>query len=83
MTVPDPLPSAARVRKARRSSAVACGHYVLTGQVIVKRGARWICLPCALDAIHCHDALVGRFNAAVPRPSAPAEINTRTERKQS
>lgn len=28
-----------RVRKARRSSLVACGHYVLTGQLIVNRGA--------------------------------------------
>jgi hypothetical protein len=51
VTVPDPLPSAARVRKARRSSVVACGHYVLTGQVIVKRGGRWLCLECALKAI--------------------------------
>jgi hypothetical protein len=79
----DPLPDAARVRKARRSSAVACGHYVLTGQVIVKRGGRWICLPCALDAIHCHDALAGSFNAAIPPPSAPAGIKTRTEGKTS
>jgi hypothetical protein len=79
----DPLPQTSRVRKARRSSRVACGCHVLTGQVIVKRGGRWICLPCALEAIHCHDALVGRFNAAVPRPSAPAEINTRTEGKTS
>ena len=51
MTAPDPLPSVARVRKARRSSVVACGHHVLVAQVIVHRGARWICLQCALDAI--------------------------------
>jgi hypothetical protein len=47
----DPLPRADRARKARRSSVVACGHYVLVGQVIVRRGGRWTCLPCALDAI--------------------------------
>lgn len=47
----DPLPAATRVRKARKSSRVACGHYVLTGQVIVRRGGRWICLPCALAVI--------------------------------
>ena len=47
----DPLPSAVRVRKARRSSRVACGHHVITGQVIVRRGGRWICLRCALAAV--------------------------------
>jgi hypothetical protein len=35
----DPLPRATRVRKARRSSKVACGHFVLTGQVIVRRAS--------------------------------------------
>jgi hypothetical protein len=47
---PDPLPRATRVRKARRSSRVSCGHYVLTGQAIVRRGGQWACLPCALAA---------------------------------
>lgn len=47
----DPLPNVNRVRKARKSSRVACGHFVLVGQVIVRRGGRWICLPCALAAI--------------------------------
>ena len=47
----DPLPTETRVRKARRSSKVACGHYVLVGQVIVRRGGKWACLPCALAAI--------------------------------
>jgi hypothetical protein len=47
----DPLPAATRVRKARRSSKIACGHHVLTGQVIVRRAGRWICLGCALAAI--------------------------------
>lgn len=42
----------ARVRKARRSSALRCGHPVLAGQLIVNRGGQgWICLPCALAAI--------------------------------
>jgi hypothetical protein len=40
-----------RVRKARRSSRLACGHYVLTGQLIVNRGEAWICLDCAILAI--------------------------------
>jgi hypothetical protein len=47
----DPLPFATRVRRARRSSRVGCGHYVLTGQVIVNRAGRWTCLQCALEAI--------------------------------
>ena len=46
----DPLPSAVRVRKARRSSRVGCGHHVLVGQVIVRRAGRWICLTCGLAA---------------------------------
>jgi hypothetical protein len=40
-----------RVMKARRSSAVACGHYVLAGQLIVNRGGGWRCLECALAEI--------------------------------
>jgi hypothetical protein len=40
-----------RVRKARRSSVVACGHYVTTGQLIDNRGGRWTCLGCALETI--------------------------------
>jgi hypothetical protein len=47
----DPLPAATRVRKARRSSTVSCGHYVTVGHVIVRRAGRWACLECALDAI--------------------------------
>jgi len=39
-----------RVMKARRSSRVTCGHYVMRGELIVHRD-RWMCLPCALDAI--------------------------------
>jgi hypothetical protein len=41
-----------RSMKARRSSRVACGHYVHTGQVIISRGEgwrrAWICRDCAL-----------------------------------
>lgn len=47
----DPLPRANRVRKARRSSRVACGHHVRTGAVIVRRAGRWLCLDCALSEI--------------------------------
>jgi len=57
--IADPLPLANRVRKARRSSRVACGHYVTAGQVIVRRGGRWACLPCALAAIKDHPAQGG------------------------
>jgi hypothetical protein len=41
----------ARCRKARKSSRLTCGCYVLRGQLIVNRGGRWTCLPCALAAI--------------------------------
>jgi len=37
--------------KARRSSAVACRHYVTVGQLIVNRGGGWVCLDCALAEI--------------------------------
>jgi hypothetical protein len=40
-----------RVRKARRSSRVHCGCYVLTGQLIVRRDGRWSCLDCALKTV--------------------------------
>jgi hypothetical protein len=56
----DPLPAAARVRKARRSSKVGCGHYVLTGQTIVRRAGRWTCLQCALEAIGTTATTTGR-----------------------
>jgi hypothetical protein len=37
-----------RSMKARRSSTVSCGHWVMHGQRIIKRlGAGWTCLPCA------------------------------------
>jgi hypothetical protein len=40
-----------RVRKARRSSVVACGHHVTRGNLIVGRAGRWSCLDCALTEI--------------------------------
>jgi hypothetical protein len=40
-----------RVRKARRSSVLACGHYVLHGHLIANRGQGWICLDCAIKAM--------------------------------
>jgi hypothetical protein len=65
VTAADPLPAATRVRKARRSSTVACGHHVITGQVIVRRAGRWICLSCALAAIAA--------NVPAPRGAQPRE----------
>jgi len=41
----------ARVRKARRSSLLCCGHHVTIGQQIVNRGGGWICIACALATI--------------------------------
>jgi hypothetical protein len=40
-----------RVRKARKSSRLACGHWVITGNLIVSHGQEWICLDCALARI--------------------------------
>ncbi len=40
-----------RVMKARRSSLLACGHWVTVGALIVKRDGRWTCLGCALEHI--------------------------------
>lgn len=37
-------------RKARKSSVVSCGHYVLRGQLIVRKDGRWICGDCAWPA---------------------------------
>jgi hypothetical protein len=37
--------------KARRNSRVACGHHVRVGSKIIHRGGKWMCLPCALEAI--------------------------------
>jgi hypothetical protein len=65
VTAADPLPAATRVRKARRSSRVSCGHYVLTGHIIVRRAGRWTCLDCALRAI--------KTTAAARAAAAPKE----------
>ncbi len=37
-----------RAMKARKSSVVSCGHYVLRGQLIVRKNSRWLCQACAL-----------------------------------
>jgi hypothetical protein len=37
-----------RCMKARKSSRVSCGCYVLRGQKIHMRDGRWVCEPCAL-----------------------------------
>jgi hypothetical protein len=45
-----------RVRKARRSSRLSCGCYVLRGCLITERDGTWICIDCALAAIRAaHD----------------------------
>lgn len=69
MTGPDPLPAATRVRKARRSSRVSCGHYVLVGHIIVRRAGRWTCLECALADIKTS---AGSPPAAAPTKETPA-----------
>lgn len=44
-----------RSMKARRPGRLACGHYVLQGDLIVSRGEgwrrRWICRKCALTEV--------------------------------
>ena len=56
----DPLPGATRVRMARRSSRVGCGHYVTVGTVIVRRGGRWTCRDCALQDIKTRISTEGK-----------------------
>ena len=54
-----------RVMKARKSSRVSCGCYVLRGHLIVKQpGAGWRCIQCALGpehaaAVNAIDAILG------------------------
>jgi hypothetical protein len=49
-----------RVRRARRSGPLACGHPAHIGEQIVHRGSGWICAACAvklaLDAITASQA---------------------------
>lgn len=33
-------------RKARKSSIMSCGHWVLLGQLIFRVEGRWICRDC-------------------------------------
>jgi hypothetical protein len=59
----------ARVRKARRASVLACGHYVMAGQRIVSRDhGRWVCLDCALGRFPARAAGGARAGAPGPRP---------------
>jgi hypothetical protein len=44
-----------RAMKARKSSRVSCGCYVLRGQLIVNRGQGWRCWLCALADIRAGD----------------------------
>jgi hypothetical protein len=50
-----------RVRKARRNGMVACGHYVLVGnQIVRKPDGTWHCIRCVLD--------LARLMTEPPRP---------------
>lgn len=40
-----------QVRKIRWPRYASCGHFVTTGQVIVRKDGMWICRSCAIDAI--------------------------------
>ena len=52
---------AARVRKARRSSKLDCGHWVPVGHKIARLGTRWACIECVLAAWR-------RIQAEPPKP---------------
>jgi hypothetical protein len=54
-----------RCMKARKSSRVSCGCYVLRGELIVNRGDGWVCLDCAIATIKTTAADV----AAAPPPT--------------
>jgi hypothetical protein len=51
-------------RKARISSHMSCGHYVLVGQLIVRRAGRWICGECALAEAAETVGTTGRVTAS-------------------
>jgi hypothetical protein len=56
----------ARVRKARKSSRLACGCFVLAGAYIVRRAdGTWACRDCVLAA-------QGRSPLGVPSSGTPA-----------
>jgi len=44
--------------KARRASLLACGCYVLPGQLIVNRGVGWRCMACCIAEIKQRQAQV-------------------------
>jgi hypothetical protein len=50
-----------RVRKARRTSRLACGHHVQRGQLIASPGrGRWVCIGCQLAAIRAANDVPAR-----------------------
>jgi hypothetical protein len=45
-------PGRVRIRKARRASRLACGHFVQVGALIVSHNKRrWTCIDCAVARI--------------------------------
>lgn len=53
-----------RVMKARKSSRVTCGCYVLVGELIANHGDGWRCLDCHL---------AGMKTTAAPAAAEPTE----------
>jgi hypothetical protein len=43
------MPRADRVRKARKSSTLACGCYIRPGHMIARVAGRWLCIEHALQ----------------------------------
>ena len=63
------MTAASRAMKARRSSVVACGHYVLVGQLIARVGdRRWVCIECALAGTAGQVAAVILEDQDLPAP---------------
>lgn len=58
-----------RVMKARKSSRLGCGHYVLRGELITRQGDGWRCLDCAIRAMRAandHPATGGATKEGTP-----------------
>jgi hypothetical protein len=49
-----------RARKARKSSRLACGHWVKTGERIIHTGQRWECVTCVLARVMTQPPRPGR-----------------------
>lgn len=55
--------------KARKSSRLGCGCYVLRGELITRQGERWRCLDCAILAMRAaqdHPAPSGATKEGTP-----------------